>query len=579
MNAEEVKQQFQQASTLFQTQEYQQALEILDHLDDAVPNNQDIMYFKARVLGVLNRNQEASAFCDRLTALGDPRGEQLKAALNVAPSGPPPIPVAQDMPGSSVPPILPDQDTAQSSYEPPPFAAGRSSNKRMNIIGFGLMGTLLLAALIVVIVRSGGSKEDKTTPPPGEKQLASVQTEDEGASAETATPASAEETGEATVSEETAGEKEAATSEEAPASESEAKAEIPATEKTDTPELSAADLESMDPAEVMKTMQEMDTAELAKLLKTQAEAAVALMEQQIEQQGTPAEAKQFVTLMRQELENTDFVEEAKNFKEMMAQATPEMLAQMNALFSGGAPPGDLPLESSSIGTGDSLTDDIMKDFDFEGEAETEIVETDAEKAQEQSEGETTTEEPVKADETTTSEEPAKPQESTDTPKEEEPVEKTEQEPKEETKEELKEDSEDPKEETKEEIIKPVFGEEVAKVLEFPEDESLGSVYLRRKGALEREPWERVGEAIGKIGIPPNQDVKVQIEKYHLEPLLKLEPDDIQILSLWDVKVDDKGIEPIKHLKGLKELDIRQTEISPDGWVELQKALPECRILY
>lgn len=572
MNAEEVKQQFQQAAALFQSQQYQEALQILDQLENAVPNNQDIMYFKARVLGVLNRNQEASALCDRLTALGNPRGEQLKAALNVTPAGPPPVPTAQQSTGDGVPPILPDQDTAQSSYSPPQFAAGRSSNKKMNIIGFGLMGTLLLAALIVVIVRSGGSKEDKATPTPAQQQVAAAPTEAGETPAETAAPADTEESGEASEGETAAPSEETPDAEAAPAqeeaSEEGAQAETPATEESGSPKPSAADLASMDPAQMAKTIQEMDTAELAEFLKTQAEAAITLMEQQIKQQGAPAEANQFVTPMRQELANTDFVEEAKNLKKMMAEASPELLAQMNALFAASAGSGAFPGESSPGNTGDLLTNDLMKGFDLEGGIETEAAETESEEAPEQPEAETAPEEPLEPEESAASEEPPEPAEPADTPEKEEPAEKPELEPEKEQ-----------KEEPEEEVVEAVFGDEIAKVLEFPEHESIGTLSLRRTGALEREPWEPVGKATGKIGIPPHQDVRLQLEEYHLEPLLELEPDDIQVLSLWNLKVDDKDIEFIKHLKGLKELDIRQTRISPDGWAELQEALPECRILY
>lgn len=548
MNAEEVKQQFQQAAALFQSQQYQEALQTLDQLDNAVPNNQDIMYFKARVLGVLNRNQEASALCDRLAALGDPRGEQLKAALNVTPAGPPPVPMAQQTTGAGVPPILPDQDTTPSSYPPPQFAAGRSSNKKMNLIGFGLMGTLLLAALIVVIVRSGGSKEDKATSPPAQQELASAPTEAGEPPGETAAQADAEESGEASEGEGAAPPEETPDAEAAPAQED------AATEESDSAKPSAADLASMDPAQMAKTIQEMDTAELAEFLKTQTEAAVTLMEQQFKQQGAPAETNQLVTLMRQELANTNFVDEAKNLKKMMAEASPEVLAQMNALFAASAGSGALPGESPPAGSGDLLTNDIMKGFDLEGGIETDATETESEDAPEQPDAETVPEESA------ASEEPSEPEETTDTPTEEEPEEKPEMEP-------------------EEEVVEPVFGDEIARVLEFPKNESIGTVSLRRTGALEREPWERVGKATGKIGIPPNQDVRLQLEEYHLEPLLELEPDDIQVLSLWNLKVDDKGIEFIKHLKGLKELDIRQTKISADGWAELQEALPECRILY
>ncbi|MFO7975943.1 MAG: tetratricopeptide repeat protein [Candidatus Hydrogenedentota bacterium] len=579
MNADEVKQQFQQAAALFQGQQYEQALQILEQLDNTVPNNQDIMYFKARVLGVLNRAQEASALCDRLTSLGDSRGEQLKAALNVTPPGPPPITPGQQTPAGSPPPLVPDQDTMPSSYEPPQVAAGGSSNnKKMNFIGFGLMGALLLAALIVVIVRSGGGKESEAAPPPepATTEVASAQAGDETQDT-TAEPAGEAPPGEA---EEASGDEKSPTEKEPPETEAEETAaankdEVPAEasppEQPQSPEALMAKLEAMDPSEQVKAMAKMDTAQLAELLESQAKTGLQLMEQQA---STPQEM-QFVAAMRQQLENTDFVETAKMMKEMLAQATPEMLAQMGASpFGEGMPSVDVPAGDSFTSSGDLLTNDIMKGFGLENEEEDDTAETESEEPQVEPEAGGAEEQPAEAIETTgegaaeetegedgtaAPEKPAETEQSSETPPE--TVEKAE---------EIAE---------KEEVVKPVFGNEVAKVIAFPEDESLGSVYLRRKGALERAPWERVGIAKGKVGIPPNQDVKLQMEKYHLKPLLELDPDDIQVLSLWNIKVKDQSLEPIKHLTGLKQLDIRQTRISPDGWVELQEALPECRILY
>lgn len=521
MNAEEVKQRFQQAAALFQAQQYENALQVLEQLDNAVPNNSDIMYFKARVLGVLSRIQEAAALCDRLTALGDPRGGQLKAALSVAPSGPPPFPSPQDQPAAGPPPLLPGQDMTEPSYLPPRFAAGRGSNKRMNIIGFSLMGALLLAALVVVIVRGRGGEEEETLPPqaPAGEQLAAAQTE---ASTEAATPETAP--GETTA---------------APAA---AEQPAPPAAGAESTQALMARLEGMAPAEQAKAMAEMDTAQLAELMKIQTATVLEMMEKQA---ATP-QAIQVAAQLRQQFEQTDFIAAAKMTKELLAQATPEMLAQMGASsFTGSEPSSDL------------MTNDIMKGLNLDKGVPPETPENAA------------------PGETNTATEAAAPAEQPEEPPQE-AEEAPEEVPAAAPKEPAGEAKPQPEEE---EPVKPVFGKEVARIIEFPKDESLGSLFLRRSGVLEREPWEKVGEAKGKIGIPPNQDVKLQMQTYHVGPLLKLGPDDIQVLSLWSVKVGDENLEPVKHLTGLKELDIRQTRITQDGWRKLQEALPKCRILY
>lgn len=551
MNAEEVRQGFQQAAALFQAQQYEQTLQVLDRLDNAAPNNQDIMYFKARVLGVLSRVQESAALCDRLTALGDARGEQLKAALNVTPPGPPPMP-PMGTPGSGgPPPIMPDRDAAPAYATPPQFAAANKNKKLMNLAGFGLMGTLLLAAAIVVIVRSGGGDDGGASAPPRPAPPAGHMASAEGGEAPQGdTPAAP------------AGEVPGAPSASPkPGEPSASEGEAPPQGKTpsvtpegDSFESTVARISQMDPAEQVKAMAEMDTEQLAELLKRQAETVVNMMEQQ----GTADEGRQLAAQMRQEFENTDFTELARMTKEMMSQADPNVLAQLGSSPLGGMPALD-----------DSLTDDAATGLDEEDAGGPEKPESaDAGQPEEGADTGETTEQPagteLAADDSAAPEVSVEAADSSEDAAETAPdtaPRQTVEEP------------------VEEKVVKPVFGNELAKVLVFPKDENLGTVYLRRTGAPEREPWERVANAQGKVGIPPNQDVKLQLETYHITPLQELKPDDIQVLSLWSLKAGDKDLEPIKNLKGLKELDIRQTRITAQGWEDLQKALPGCRILY
>lgn len=534
MNTEAIKQGFQQAAALFQAQQYDQALQILDRLDNAVPNTRDILYFKARVLGVLNRAQEAATLCDRLTALGDARGEQLKAALAVVPSGPPPVPSTGSDGTAGPPPLLPDQDMTPSYAMPPQFGSARRSKKMMNIVGFGLMGALLLAAVIVVIVRGGDGGKDGATPPkpqPPEGHMASASGEatpsavtptppDEAPSESPETEGAAPKAGAASEAPEPTGAADAAETSPEPAATAEPAPAAPGV--GESVESLAARLQQMDPAEQFKTMSEMDTAQLAELIKVQSKALVDAMAQQA---ATP-EDQQAVAQMRQELENTDFQEAARMTKEMMAQADPQALAQM----------GISPLESSAQPK-ESYTDEIMRGFHFDNDEDAGQAEAGDTGAAEQAPGDATIEE------STENAVPETPEPVPDAP------------------------------------VRPIFGNVLARTLEFPKDVNLGVVYLRKTGALEREPWERAADARGKLGIPPGYDVKLQIQTRKLEYLEKFGPDDIQVLSLWSVKIDDKKLEPIKRLTGLKELDIRQTDVTMEGWEALRKALPECRILY
>lgn len=53
--------------------------------------------------------------------------------------------------------------------------------------------------------------------------------------------------------------------------------------------------------------------------------------------------------------------------------------------------------------------------------------------------------------------------------------------------------------------------------------------------------------------------------------------DLQTLLLSDTQITDAGIKHLKELKNLTSLDLDCTEISDGGLIELQNALPYCKI--
>jgi hypothetical protein len=52
-----------------------------------------------------------------------------------------------------------------------------------------------------------------------------------------------------------------------------------------------------------------------------------------------------------------------------------------------------------------------------------------------------------------------------------------------------------------------------------------------------------------------------------------------LIYLYGTKVTDAGLEELKNLKTLSELDLRGTAVTDEGVKKLQKALPKCQILH
>lgn len=81
MDAQQATRGFKQAEALYANGRHEEALQILQKLDQAFPNNKNILYPKALCLAALNRHDEAAAACDTLDALNDPRGQAVRQKL------------------------------------------------------------------------------------------------------------------------------------------------------------------------------------------------------------------------------------------------------------------------------------------------------------------------------------------------------------------------------------------------------------------------------------------------------------------------------------------------------------------
>ena len=91
MGKRDAKRKFQLSDQYYKEGRYNQALTVLDALNEEYPNNKNVMYPRAMCLARLDRGQEALALCDQLIALfSDPRAARLKEKLTgggMAPAG------------------------------------------------------------------------------------------------------------------------------------------------------------------------------------------------------------------------------------------------------------------------------------------------------------------------------------------------------------------------------------------------------------------------------------------------------------------------------------------------------------
>jgi tetratricopeptide (TPR) repeat protein len=91
MQPDESQRLYREASQLFQLGSYNSAIEILDRLYAAYPDNPKVLYARALCLKAVGRSGEAVALCDQLIARHqDPKAAKLRDELTKT-AGPPPV--------------------------------------------------------------------------------------------------------------------------------------------------------------------------------------------------------------------------------------------------------------------------------------------------------------------------------------------------------------------------------------------------------------------------------------------------------------------------------------------------------
>lgn len=113
----------------------------------------------------------------------------------------------------------------------------------------------------------------------------------------------------------------------------------------------------------------------------------------------------------------------------------------------------------------------------------------------------------------------------------------------------------------------------ALVLHFPDDQSLGVVHIRPAGLHAYDSfenvylgWELLGDARGELHVPPGMESRLTVANGAVEAITPLTqiPDGIDRLGFWKTRAKDEALQAIIHLKSLKDLSARGTQITDAG---------------
>lgn len=117
-----------------------------------------------------------------------------------------------------------------------------------------------------------------------------------------------------------------------------------------------------------------------------------------------------------------------------------------------------------------------------------------------------------------------------------------------------------------------------RVVHFPKDRAVGRLKVWDgasdtdfdRGMLSLPGWVLIGQAQGDVNVPVGKDLRLEVyeDAADFSFLAALKPDDVQVLLLRSREILDEDLVHLKHLSGLKGLDLSETKIQGDGLVHL-----------
>jgi hypothetical protein len=104
-----------------------------------------------------------------------------------------------------------------------------------------------------------------------------------------------------------------------------------------------------------------------------------------------------------------------------------------------------------------------------------------------------------------------------------------------------------------------------RIISFTTEKSCGTLYDRSRGSLDYRDWKRFGDARGAREVFLDKSVRLDVKGppgHDFSFLDSLQPDDLQAIFFYDVH--DEALHRIRHLTGLEELYLSNTQISDQG---------------
>jgi hypothetical protein len=116
----------------------------------------------------------------------------------------------------------------------------------------------------------------------------------------------------------------------------------------------------------------------------------------------------------------------------------------------------------------------------------------------------------------------------------------------------------------------------ARIVHFPNDRSIGRIYLVQRQTLAERNWhyvfgwviKKLGDARGDVKVPADGMLRLDVigdAWQKTQPFIALEPNDIQMLNLYNCDgVGDYLLSQIDHLSGLEVLFLHESNLTPKG---------------